>query len=56
MARHVLMVLSCMLVYTVTIIYSYQMGRDSAFDDLILEKCWLNNQTRDIECITRITD
>ena len=34
----------------------YQAGRTSLMNDIILEKCWLNKQSRDIECITYMGD
>lgn len=32
---------------------AYCLGRNSAFDDIILEKCWLS-KSNDIVCIERI--
>ena len=29
-------------------------GKTTAYDNIISEKCWLNKQTRDIECINYI--
>ncbi len=31
-----------------------QKGRESAFDDILLEKCWVNKTTLDIDCIEHI--
>lgn len=32
----------------------YKEGRKRAFDSIILEECWLNKDSRDIECIEHI--
>ena len=31
-------------------------GKKQSFEDFILEKCWLNKTTRDIECIQYLAD
>jgi hypothetical protein len=31
-------------------------GRSNAFESIISEECWLNKQTRDIECIEFMGD
>jgi len=33
----------------------YDMGKEKAFEDIILEACWLNKESRDIECIAQIS-
>jgi hypothetical protein len=37
-------------------IYGYLRGIRETQELFVLEKCWLNNKTRDIECITYISD
>ena len=32
----------------------YHLGRIDAFEDIIGEKCWLDKQTRDVNCIAYI--
>lgn len=31
-------------------------GQKTAYDDMISERCWLNKQSRDIECINYIAE
>ena len=41
----------CMLLMCVVTFY---LGYNQAFEDIISNKCWLNKQSRDIECIKYI--
>lgn len=36
--------------------WASQQGRRGAWDDIISERCWLNRESRQIECITYIPD
>ena len=44
------------LVVFFTFIAGYKIGEGEAFLKITTEQCWLNEQSRDIECITYIAD
>ncbi len=52
--------LICSIIYVTSVSLGFWIGwddsRKNAFEDIISEKCWLNKQTRDIECITHIAE
>lgn len=37
-------------------VYAYHRGQYQTYEDIVLEKCWLNKQSRDIECIQYISE
>ena len=56
--KKILVIISC-CVFTVGIFFigqykGYRQGKHDAFNSIILEECWLNKQSRDIECIIQI--
>jgi len=40
----------------VLIFFVFAEGKRTAFDSIIMEECWLNKESRDIECIERIRE
>ena len=52
------MAISFLGVITISAIYyiAKDNGSNEAFNKIILEECWLNKQSRDIECITYMGD
>ncbi len=49
-----LIILSCSAGYYKGNTDGYIKGRQDAFESIILEECWLNKVTRDINCIEYI--
>jgi hypothetical protein len=39
---------------SISFVLGYFKGKERAFESIITEECWLNNNTRDIECISYI--
>lgn len=49
-----IIILCCLLITSAFFIGQYKgrkHGRSEAFESIVSEECWLNTQTRDIDCI-----
>jgi len=46
----------CIVFYALTYYHAHNEGMNKAFDSIIMEECWLNKESRDIECIEHIKD
>ena len=48
------LIFSIFMIGCVSFMGGYGVGRNIAFEDIIGEKCWLNETSQDIECISYI--
>ena len=56
MIKYLTIILAFLFICSAVCAFGYYKGRQSAFSDIILEKCTLNKTTRDIECIIQVED
>ena len=54
--RIIVSVILSMVVSSILVLGGVHVGKNKAFEAFILEECWLNKTTRDIECIQYIAD
>ncbi len=52
--KEIIITLLILVTALVSCVFGFYKGKVSAFNDIVSEKCWLNKQSRDIECIEYI--